>query len=105
MLEETLVVLATEFGRSPQINGNLGRDHHPQAFTCLLAGGGVHGGRVHGRTNEIGSAVDADEVTVKDFNATIAYAMGLPWEQEFISPENRPFKIADDGQPIRSLFG
>jgi hypothetical protein len=104
LLAETLVVLATEFGRSPQINVNQGRDHHPQAFTCLLAGGGVRGGQAHGRTNEIGGAVDADEVTVKDFNATIAYAMGLPWQQEFISPDKRPFKIADDGQPVRSLF-
>lgn len=105
LLDETLVVLATEFGRSPTINLNDGRDHHPQAFTCLLAGGGVRGGEVYGQTDEIGSRVEVDEVTVMDLNAAIAYAMGLPWEQEFISPENRPFKIADDGKPIWSLFG
>jgi hypothetical protein len=57
MLDDTLIVLATEFGRTPEINTNEGRDHHPQAFTCVLAGGGVKGGTVHGKTDERGAKI------------------------------------------------
>ena len=78
MLDETLVVLATEFGRSPKINENNGRDHHPGAFTCLLAGGGIQGGRVHGKSDKDAHSVESDRVSVADFNATIAQALGLP---------------------------
>ncbi|MDA1044926.1 MAG: DUF1501 domain-containing protein [Verrucomicrobia bacterium] len=105
MLEETLVVLATEFGRSPEIvKDNDGRNHHPKAFSCLLAGGGVHGGAVYGRTDPDGNEVIVDKVTVPDFNATIAYALGLPMHQTVFSPTGRPFKIADKGKPIVQLF-
>jgi len=104
-LKDTLVVLATEFGRSPEINVNDGRDHNPTAFTCLMAGGGVTGGRAYGVSDDRGKTVDEDAVTIPDFNATIAYALGLPIEQEFKSPSQRSFRIADDGLPILSLFG
>jgi len=65
-------------GRAPEINSNEGRDHHPRAFTCVLAGGGIKGGIVHGKTDEEGSKVVEGAVKVQDFNATIAYALGLP---------------------------
>jgi hypothetical protein len=105
-LADTLVVVATEFGRTPQIKQehNNGRDHHPSAFTCLLAGGGVKGGYRHGETDATGARVRTDMVTIQDFNATIAHALGLPVDQILYSPTRRPFQIADKGKPVTSLF-
>lgn len=104
LLDDTLVVLATEFGRTPEINTNEGRDHHPQAFTCVLAGGGVKGGTVYGKTDERGANILENPVKVMDFNATIAYALGLPLDQVLYSPSMRPFTVADKGQPLVQLF-
>ncbi len=105
LLDDTLVVLATEFGRTPEINTNEGRDHHPAAFSCLLAGGGIRGGQIHGKTREDGGEVIEDRVKVGDFNATIAYALGLPLDAVLYSPSKRPFTLADKGQPLTQLFG
>ncbi len=104
MLHDTLVVLATEFGRTPEINANEGRDHHPQAFSCLLAGGGIKGGQVYGKTDDRGSKVIENAVKVPDLNATIGYALGLPLDQVLYSPSMRPFTLADKGKPLVSLF-
>lgn len=105
LLEDTLVVLATEFGRTPRINtGRNGRDHYPKAFTCLLAGGGIQGGLKYGKTDAEGHEVIEDMVTVEDFNATIAYALGLPTDHEMYSPSGRPFKVAHKGIPVKALF-
>ena len=107
LLESTLVVLATEFGRTPDIveDRDNGRNHYPKAFSCLLAGGGVRGGQIYGKTDEEGREVIENGVSVPDFNATIAFALGLSLSQEIISPSRRPFKVAADGQPIVALFG
>ncbi len=105
MLEETMVVLCTEFGRTPYVNENDGRDHYPKAFSALIAGGGVKGGSVHGKTNETGTEVVEGKISVPDFNATIAYGLGLPLDQTIYSPSKRPFTVADKGQPVISLFG
>ncbi|MEM9158003.1 MAG: DUF1501 domain-containing protein [Verrucomicrobiota bacterium] len=104
MLEETMVVLATEFGRTPEINENDGRDHSPTAFTCVLAGGGAAGGQVYGKTDESGKNVAEDRIDVPDFNATIAYALGLPTERTIFSPTGRPFRVADKGRPVLDLL-
>ena len=105
MLDDTLVVLATEFGRTPEVNANDGRDHHPKAFSCALAGGGIRGGQVYGATDERGFAIAEKAVTIPDFNATIAYALGLPLDQVLYSPSKRPFTVADKGRPVTELFG
>ncbi|MCA9188432.1 MAG: DUF1501 domain-containing protein [Pirellulaceae bacterium] len=105
LLGETMVVLATEFGRTPKIVADRnGRNHYPKAFSCLMAGGGVRGGQRYGKTDDDGMEVTDDLVTVKDFNATIAHAMGLPLDRKVFSPSRRPFTIADDGQPILKVF-
>jgi len=106
MLDETLVVVATEFGRTPtiQVARNNGRGHYPQAFSCLLAGGGIRGGIKYGKTDGQGREVIEDMVAVPDFNATIAYGLGIPIEEEIMSPEMRPFTVADKGQPVKELF-
>jgi hypothetical protein len=105
-LKDTLVVVATEFGRTPEIKQEHkgGRDHHPSAFTCLLAGGGVKGGHRHGLTDASGSKVKDGLVTVQDFNATIAHALGLPTDKVLYSSTRRPFQIADKGKPVLSVF-
>lgn len=105
LLKETLVVLATEFGRTPRINSNEGRDHYPKAFSCLMAGGGIKGGTIYGKTDASGSEVVENKVTIPDFNATIGYALGLPLDQVLYSPSKRPFTVADKGQPLTQLFG
>ncbi len=104
LLHETLVVLTTEFGRTPRVNQNEGRDHYPKAFSSLLAGGGVKGGFIYGKTDKGGHEVAEDKLTVPDFNATIAYALGLPLDTVLFSPSKRPFTVADKGQPVTALF-
>lgn len=104
LLEDTLVVLTTEFGRTPQINYNAGRDHHPAAFSSVLAGAGIKGGQFYGKTDEAGHSVAEDGVAPADFNATIATALGLPLDKVVFSPTGRPFKVAHDGVPIAMLL-
>ena len=104
LLDRTLVVLATEFGRTPEITGNNGRNHYPKAFSALLAGGGVKRGYVHGATDAHGREVVGEPVGIQDLNATIAYALGLPLDHVVMAPSGRPFKVADKGQPVVSLF-
>ena len=106
LLKTTLVVVATEFGRSPQIFAERenGRNHYPQAFTCLLAGGGIKGGLKYGKTDDEGREVVEDLVSVTDFNATIATCMGLSLTKEVTSPSGRPFTVADDGKVITDLL-
>lgn len=104
LLGQVLVVLSTEFGRSPHINENAGRDHHPAVFSSLLCGAGIQGGGVYGQSDSLGHDVEQDAVTHQDMNATIATAMGLPLEQEFIAPNGRPFRICDDGVPLKKLL-
>ncbi|HIG29879.1 MAG TPA: DUF1501 domain-containing protein [Verrucomicrobiales bacterium] len=104
LLDQTLVVVATEFGRTPTINQNSGRDHYPKAFSCLLAGGGVQGGQVYGRTSADGSEVIENSVSIPDFNATIAYALGMVQDEIVYSTSSRPFTVADKGKPITRLF-
>lgn len=104
LLDETLVVLTTEFGRKPRINANAGRDHHPGAFSSLLMGAGIRTGQVYGSSDAKGFSVDQDPVSVSDFNKTIATAAGLNTEEERFAPNGRPFKIGGDGDPVKALL-
>ncbi len=107
LLDSTLIVVATEFGRTPKIvEDKLGRNHFPKAFSCLLAGGGIRGGQVYGKTDETASNVVEGKVSAADFNASIAFALGLPHDLVLMSPSKRPFKMGGtDGKPIVPLFG
>lgn len=106
LLDDTLVVLATEFGRTPTIvESNNGRNHYPKAFSCLLAGGGIVGGQKYGKTDDEGREVIEKQVSVPDFNATIGYALDLPLDKEVYSPSRRPFTVGDKGRPVTALFG
>jgi hypothetical protein len=103
LLGTTLVVAMGEFGRTPRINKNAGRDHWPDCYSVLLAGGGVTGGAVHGRSNKIGAYPAEDPVTPADLAATIYWCFGLDPATEVHDQTNRPFRLAE-GEPIRKLF-
>lgn len=105
LLDSTLIALGTEFGRTPDINMNSGRDHYPAAYSCVLAGGGIKGGTVYGETDGAGKKVKANPVKPEDFLATIGYGLGLNLEETVYSPTQRPFTFADKGQPVTALFG
>jgi hypothetical protein len=83
MLEDTLVIWATEFGRGPATQGigSLGRDHHPTAFTCFLAGAGLKRGMHYGKSDEVGYFVAENQVTIPDFHATILHLLGINHEE------------------------
>ena len=104
LLDKTMIVLSSEFGRTPKINANAGRDHHPGCFSSMLAGAGIKGGQIYGQTDEIGKSVEDGHTYPQDLNATIAYGCGLPLEKEVFSPNGRPFKVAHEGTPLKSLF-
>ncbi|MAS92421.1 MAG: hypothetical protein CMO55_04425 [Verrucomicrobiales bacterium] len=105
LLDSTLVAIGTEFGRTPDINMNAGRDHYPAAYSCVLAGGGIKGGTVHGETDGSGKKVKSDPMKPEDFLATIGHGMGLNLEETVYSPTQRPFTFADKGVPATKLFG
>lgn len=93
LLAETLVVWAGEFGRTPMMQGNGGRNHNPYGFTGWLAGGGIQGGQSIGATDEIGLRATVDPHTVKDFHATILHALGLHHDELFFEHNGRPERL------------
>jgi hypothetical protein len=103
LLDSTLVVAMGEFGRTPRINHEGGRDHWPDCYTVLLAGGGVRGGAVYGSSDRIGAYPATDPVTPGDLAATIFWRFGLDPAIEIYDPMGRPHRLAT-GEPIRKLF-
>ena len=99
MLEETLVVFLTDFGRTPKINGNGGRDHHPGVYSLVLAGGGIRGGQVYGSSDRKGAEPGSDPCSPADVHATVYRAMGINPDMELHDQQGRPFRICD-GQPL-----
>jgi hypothetical protein len=104
MLEHTLVIWMGEFGRTPKINANAGRDHFPKVFNVGLAGGGVKGGQVIGASNADGTDVKDHPVTVPDLLASLCHALKVDPAKEMMSPIGRPIKIVDGGKPVKALF-
>jgi len=103
LLNSTTILWAGEFGRTPVINGNAGRDHFPAAWSCVFAGGGIAGGQAYGRTSADGMAVEEDQTTIGDVLATLCTALGVPPDTENITPSDRPIKIAE-GTPIAQIL-
>jgi hypothetical protein len=104
MLERTMVVCTGEFGRTPKINGNDGRDHYPRAWSGLIAGGGIKTGMVYGSTDAKGEEVKDNPCQIGDLHATICAALGVDYTHENQSPQGRPIKIVDKGKPIQALL-
>jgi hypothetical protein len=103
LLDETLVVVAGEFGRTPKINATSGRDHWAHCYTQLLAGGGVQGGQVYGASDATGAYVRDHPVSPDDFAATILHAFGLSPDDTVPDPTGRPVRISQ-GTPVTAIF-
>jgi len=99
MLDETLVVFLTDFGRTPKINGNGGRDHHPGVYSVALAGGGIRGGQVYGSSDSRGAEPGSNACSPADFHATIYSLLGIDHKAELHDQQGRPFIICD-GEPL-----
>jgi hypothetical protein len=110
LLSSTIVMVLGEFGRTPDVNPNGGRDHWIHCWSMVLGGGGIRGGQVIGESDERGAYVKDRTVTIGDVYATVFKAMGIDWTKEYMHPIGRPLKIAnsiDDmtGQPIQEIVG
>ncbi len=95
LLQDTLVIFATEFGRTPAAQGTDGRDHHPHAFSIWMAGGGVRGGMTYGQTDDFGYYVAENKVTMPDFHATVLHLLGLNHEQLTFRHAGRDYRLTD----------
>ena len=106
MLDDTLVVWGGEFGRTPMMQGgDDGRDHHPNAFTMWLAGGGIKGGQTLGQTDELGFNVVEDKVHVHDLHATILHLLGFDHKKLTYRFQGRDFRLTDvQGEVVRRLL-
>ena len=106
LLDSTLIVWMGEFGRTPKINPQTGRDHFPNAWSSVLCGGGIKGGQVIGRTSDDGMKVEDRPVSVQDLFATFCQVLGLDSMKQNISNVGRPIRLADPtAKPITELIG
>jgi hypothetical protein len=106
MLDSTLIVWMGEFGRTPRINGQAGRDHWPNSFTSVLAGGGIRGGQAYGQTSADGLTIESAPTEVKSFLATVWRALGIDYTRLNMSNIGRPIRLADNGAtPIADIVG
>ncbi|MDP6448072.1 MAG: DUF1501 domain-containing protein, partial [Pirellulaceae bacterium] len=104
LLDETLVIVSGEFGRTPKINKDAGRDHWGPCNTMLFAGGGVPGGRIVGSTDRLGASVTSEKVLPQNFAATVYNALGIPRDAHWIDLDSRPHHVYA-GDPIRKIYG
>ncbi len=105
LLDSTTIVCMGEFGRTPKINNNKGRDHWPDAWSAVLAGGGIKGGQAVGKTTKDGLKVEDRQTSVPDLLATLCKALGIDHEKQNLSNVNRPIRIVDrSGNPIREVL-
>lgn len=104
-LDKTLVLCMGDFGRTPRISGDDGRDHHPAAFSAALAGGGMRAGTVFGATDEDGEQVVSEKVSVADLFATVASRLGIDPNDTVQAPNGRPVSVTDGGLVISGILG
>ena len=104
LLASTLVMMTTEFGRTPKINKDGGRDHWPRVFSVVLAGGGIKGGAVYGASDSTSSGPEDDPVSVADFATTVYDRVGIVADKELMAPGDRPIEIVNGGSVIESLL-
>jgi uncharacterized protein (DUF1501 family) len=103
LLESTLVFWMGDFGRTPKINADAGRDHHPGCFSAVLAGGGIRGGQVVGASDAMGATPASRPVTPADLHATVLAAMGHDHNHTFQTSDGRPMPLSE-GTPLRELL-
>ncbi len=104
LLQDTLIVWMGEFGRTPRINQNGGRDHWPRSWSIVMGGAGIKGGQVVGATDKDGVDIVDRPVGVTDMIATMTKAMGIKVDTQYTTPRGRPIKIVDGGKPISELI-
>jgi hypothetical protein len=106
LLDSTLIICMGEFGRTPRINGGNGRDHYPNAWATVLAGGGIKGGQVIGKTSKDGTTVEDRPTTTHDLLATVCGALGVDFEKQNMSNVGRPIRIVEKGaNPVTEVIG
>ena len=104
MLQKTMIMMVSEFGRTPNINKDAGRDHHAAVFSTFMAGGGIKGGQVIGSSDEDGYRPKDRPVQVADLHASLCHALGIDINKEVMTALQRPMKLVDKGQPVSELF-
>ena len=104
LLKETLVMVSSEFGRTPKINAQAGRDHYPKVFSVVLAGGGIKGGYIHGSSNATASEPEEMAMGPEDLFTTVYHCMGIVADKELMAPGDRPIEIVDGGKVIKELL-
>ncbi len=104
LLKETLVMVSSEFGRTPKINAQAGRDHYPKVFSVVLAGGGIKGGYIHGSSNSTASEPEEMAMGPEDLFTTVYHCMGIVADKELMAPGDRPIEIVDNGKVIKELL-
>ncbi len=104
LLDSTMVVIASEFGRTPKINGTAGRDHWPKVFSVVMAGGGIRKGIVYGSSDSTASEPEENPLTVENWATTIYHCMGINADKELMAPGDRPIEICDGGKVINELL-
>lgn len=104
LLEDTAIIWMGEFGRTPRINGNAGRDHWARSWSVVVGGGGMKGGLAIGATNDDGTRVETEPYTSQDVMASVCKGLGISLQTTFTSRSGRPMKIANGGKVIKELF-
>ncbi len=104
LLSKTLVMVSSEFGRTPKINNEAGRDHWPKVFSVMLAGGGVKGGMVYGASDATATEPEFDPVSPEDLATTMYQLLGIVADKELMSPGDRPIEICDGGKVIQDIL-
>jgi hypothetical protein len=104
LLDETAVMVSSEFGRTPKINGTAGRDHWPKVFSVVLAGGGIKKGFIYGSSDATASEPEDDALTVEDLAFTVYHQLGIHAEKKLMAPGNRPIDIVRDGKLRKELL-
>jgi uncharacterized protein (DUF1501 family) len=104
LLASTVVMVSSEFGRTPKINQTAGRDHWPKVFSVLLAGGGFKGGLIYGTSNATASEPDMDPIGPEDLATTVYHQLGIIADKELMAPGGRPIEIVDGGKVVKGLL-
>jgi len=105
LLDEVMVMVTSEFGRTPRVNKTRGRDHWPRVFSTVIAGGGIKRGIIHGTSNAEGAEPETDPVLPPDLAATMFHLMGIDPETRLMAPGDRPVNIVRDGRVLKELLG
>jgi len=105
LLDRTLVMVSTEFGRTPKINKDAGRDHWPKVFSVVLAGGGIKKGYIHGASNATATEPERDAIGPEDLATTVYHQLGIVADKELMAPGGRPIEIVDGGKVRTELLG